>query len=306
MLKFTASKKDRLDKFLAAEASVSRGQVQRAIKAGTVLVNDKVIAETDFQVNESDVVTLAEFETDELIARPFDYKIVFENGDALVIDKPAGVVVHPGGGHKQDTLSNSLLGYLPEIKDVGQPMRPGIVHRLDEDTSGLLLVAKNQKAYEYFKALFSDRNIEKSYLTLVHGHFDKQHDVIDLPIGKNSTHQKMKVGTGRDAKTEYWVLGEGKLGLDQMALLKVKLHTGRTHQIRVHLGHIGHPVFGDQLYGGHNMIKDSAILNRQFLHAYRLKFQLLDQTWIELFSELPTELKQVLNQTTITYDDSKL
>ncbi len=295
----------RLDKYLAEKhKEVSRGKIQKAIKDGLVLVNGKKITETDFQVTENDQIELPEFVEDRLEILNFKLKIIFENSDLAVIDKPAGLVVHPAAGHKQDTLVNVLIGKFPEIKTVGPSARPGIVHRLDEDTSGLLVVAKNQKAFDYLKDLFQNRNIEKEYLALVHGVPEKLHGIIDLPIGKTSTHQKMKVGVGRDAKTEYSLLASDRSGL--FSLLRVKLHTGRTHQIRVHLAHLGHPVFGDQLYGGQFKQEDSQILNRQFLHAQRLKFQLMDDTWLELESELPIELRTVLNNLGITYENSKL
>ncbi len=294
----------RLDKFLALQHSeVSRGRIQKAIKAGLVLVNGQKTLETDFQLKETDQVELPEFVKEELKPSNIELKVIFENDDCAVIDKPAGLVVHPGAGNTEDTLANALLTRFPGIDKVGEPHRPGIVHRLDEDTSGLILVAKNQEALDYFKQQFQDRKVEKEYLALVHGVPLKQHDIIDAPLEKVPLKQKMKVGTGKEAVTEYWVKGvnggkgEGAL---QFSLLRVKLHTGRTHQIRAHLAHIGHPIVGDAVYG-----KRSDMLNRQFLHAHRLKFQLLDGTWLELHSPLPAQLQQVLTQLNIPYDDQK-
>ncbi len=306
MPSFKAEQNERLDKFLAQAMKVSRGKIQRSIKDGLVFVNGKKNIEADFHLKLGDKVEIPEFESDELKPLDLKLKVIYENNDVLVIDKPAGLVVHPGAGHTDDTLANALLSQFPGIKTVGDSKRPGIVHRLDEDTSGLMAVAKNMEAYEYLKKLFSGRFIEKYYITLVHGIPEKLHGFIDAPIGKVSTHQKMRVGVGKAAITEYTQLATGKIGLDQVALLKVKLHTGRTHQIRVHLASLNHPVFGDQLYGGFYKQQDLPILNRQFLHAYKLKFQLLDGTWIEVFSDLPEELRAVLNQAGITYDDSQL
>jgi 23S rRNA pseudouridine1911/1915/1917 synthase len=182
---------------------------------------------------------------------------------------------------------------------------------LDEDTSGLIVVAKSKPALEYLKKSFQDRLVEKEYLALVYGVPDKKHGTIDLPLEKQPLKQKMRVGQGKEALTEYWVLAENvarpfmgakyvdkSMGYDtgQFSLLRVKLHTGRTHQIRAHLAHIGHPIVGDRVYG-----KKTDILPRQFLHAFRLKFQLIDQTWLELVSELPPELKEVLDKLSINY-----
>jgi 23S rRNA pseudouridine1911/1915/1917 synthase len=296
MLEFTAEAPDRIDKFLAAQSGVSRGRVQLAIKSGGVKINGEPVTDADHKVAAGDVVTLPEFENDALKPMDYDLKIVFENDDIVVIDKPANLVVHPGAGHKQDTLSNALLGKYPDIESVGDPSRPGIIHRLDEDTSGLIVAAKTQAGYDYMKNLFLTRDIEKEYLTLVHGIPAKLHDTINEPIGRSSTHVKMKVGLGKEAVTEYRVLqtNEENGGLDQMALLRVKLHTGRTHQIRVHMAHIGHPVVGDQLYGGNYKKADAELINRQFLHAARLKFKLPDGTLIDLESPLPPDLRDFL------------
>ncbi|MEJ0021739.1 MAG: RluA family pseudouridine synthase [Candidatus Doudnabacteria bacterium] len=296
MPKFESQETNRLDKFLATVASVSRGKVQKAIKQGQVSVNQKVIIEPDFKIAPGDQIELPEFESEELKPSNLELKVVFENDDVAVIDKPAGLVVHPGAGNKEDTLAQALITKYPGIENVGEPHRPGIVHRLDEDTSGLILIAKNPKSFEYFKKLFLDRKVEKEYLALVHGISPKTHDVIDLPIQRVPLKQKMKIGLGKPALTEYWVLADS----GQYSLLRVKLHTGRTHQIRVHLSHIGHPIVGDQVYGKK---EDTKILSRQFLHAYKLKFQLPNGTWIELFSSLPRDLKDILKKVNITYDN---
>lgn len=299
MFKFIVDKTDRLDKFLASQLSdVSRGRIQTAIKDGLVLVNGKKVLEPDFQVSENDQIDLPKFEKEDL--KPFDFhlKIVFENEDLAVIDKPAGLVVHPGAGNPEETLANILISKYPNIRNVGDPHRPGIVHRLDEDTSGLIVVAKNQKTLEYLKNLFQSRSVEKEYLALVHG-TTKMHEIINEPLEKVPLKQKMKVGSGKEAVTEYNLLASDQAG--QFSLLRVKLHTGRTHQIRAHLAHIGHPIVGDSVYG-----KKSDLLDRQFLHAYRLKFQLPDGSTIELLSELPSDLKQVLNKLDINYVSSNI
>lgn len=313
----------RLDKFLAEKhTEVSRAKVQKAIKNGLVLVNGQKILDTDFEVSDSDQIQVPEFKKEELIASNLRLKVVFENDDCAVVDKPAGLVVHPGAGNTEDTLAQALMSRYPGIENVGEPHRPGIVHRLDEDTSGLILIAKNSASYEYFKNLFLDRKVEKEYLALVHGVPAKKHELIDLPIQRVPLKQKMKIGLGKTAQTEYWVLAaslghaefssaslrndpETSSGLQkgselpslQYSLLRVKLHTGRTHQIRVHLAHIGHPIVGDKVYGK----REKDLIERQFLHAYKLKFQLQDGTWIELISELPRDLKDLLNDLGIRF-----
>jgi 23S rRNA pseudouridine1911/1915/1917 synthase len=303
MLNLEVDETNRLDKFLASKVDVSRSRVQKAIKDGLVTVDGIIILEPDHNVTVGNKVSLPEFESEELKPSGIELKVVFENDDLAVIDKPAGMVVHPGAGNMEDTLANALLTRFPGIEKVGEPHRPGIVHRLDEDTSGLILVAKTNAGYTYAKQMFLERKVEKEYLALVHGVPEKKHDIIDAPLEKVPQKQKMKVGSGKESVTEYWVLvssgpsvtGEahstGTAG--QISLLRVKLHTGRTHQIRAHLSSIGHPIVGDEVYGAQFKAEDSQIINRQFLHAHRLKFQLMDGSWIELFSELPDDLKKV-------------
>jgi len=313
MLNFEVDETNRLDKFLASKVDVSRSRVQKAIKTGKVSVDGIEILDPNYDVTIGNKISMPEFESEELKPSEIKLNIVFENDDLAVIDKPAGLVVHPGAGNKEDTLSQALLTYFPEIKNVGEPHRPGIVHRLDEDTSGLIVIAKTQQAYEFLKKSFVDKTVQKEYLALVHGVVQKQHGTIDAALLKVPNRQKMKVvekaaggESGKEALTEYFVLDStANEGLDQYTLLRVKLHTGRTHQIRVHLSHIGHSIVGDQVYGGAFKKTDAEILNRQFLHAYKLKFQLMDKTLMEFQSKLPSDLQQILNQVHITYDDSK-
>ena len=305
LLKFVSDTTDRLDKFLASRVDASRSRVQKAIKDGKILVNQKVISETDFPIKLGDQVELPEFESDELKPSDIKLQVVFENSDLAVIDKPAGMVAHPGAGNTEDTLANALLSHFPGIEKVGEPHRPGIVHRLDEDTSGLIVIAKTAAAYAYLKKMFVDRAVEKEYLALVHGIPSKLHEVINLPLEKVPLKQKMKVGSGKEAITEYSVVASDPSG--QFSLLRVKLHTGRTHQIRAHLAHIGLPIVGDKVYGKKdNKLKDrpasaEASAGRQFLHAHRLKFQLMNGTWIDLESELPKDLQEVLDKLGINF-----
>lgn len=301
---FVVDQPERIDKFVASKLEVSRSQIQKAIKQGVVSVNGQAVTEKDFSLIEGDKVELPEIKPEELQKLDLDLMVVYENDYLAVIDKPAGLVVHPGAGHKQDTLANALLHRFPGIEQVGDPNRPGIVHRLDEDTSGLILIAKTSVGFDFLKKLFLEKQVEKQYIALAHGVAAKLHGIIDAPIEKVSTHQKMRVGSGKEAVTEYTVLATKEDGLDPYTLFKLTLHTGRTHQIRVHLAHIGHPIVGDQLYGGSFKKSDLSLLGRQFLHAMRLKLQLSDGTWLELQSQLPKELRETLDKIGIKYDTS--
>lgn len=309
-MEFISEKTNRLDKFIASRVDVSRSRVQKAIKEGKVTVDGVVVLDSDYDVTVGNKIELPEFAKDELKASSLELNVVYENGDLAVIDKPAGLVVHPGAGNTENTLANALLTRFPGVESVGEPHRPGIVHRLDEDTSGLIIIAKTPEGFEYLKQQFLNHRVEKEYLALVHGVPSKKHDVINAPLEKVPLKQRMKVGSGKEAITEYWILSVTRPFMDekdadksagyssrQFSLLRVKLHTGRTHQIRAHLSHIGHPIIGDTVYGK----GDPMVLNRQFLHAYRLKFQLLDGTWLELESELPQDLKEVLKKFEIIY-----
>jgi len=217
-----------------------------------------------------------------------DIKIIYEDNDILAINKPAGLVVHG-----ENSLVDWIVNKYPGIKNVGEDLsRPGIVHRLDKDTSGVILVAKNQKSFEYLKEQFQNRKIKKTYLVLVDGIIKNNSGVINLAIGKSkSDFRKKKAGgeaTGkiREAVTEYKVLKRFK----NYTFLEVYPKTGRTHQIRVHFKAIGHPVVGDKLYG-----KKEQILSRQFLHAKSLEFVNFDESKIKIEADLSDDLKNFLN-----------
>ncbi|MDD3614128.1 MAG: RluA family pseudouridine synthase [Candidatus Pacebacteria bacterium] len=234
-------------------------------------------------------------------------EIVFENKDFLVVNKPAGLLVHRVAHeqahelihekiYEQKTLVDWLVKRYPKIIDVGEDKnRPGIVHRLDRETSGLLIVAKNQKTFDYFKKIFQEHRIKKGYLALVYGEFKNKKGVINKPIGivassiKRSTAAK-KMKELKEAITEYEVLTSFEYQGEKFSLVKVSPKTGRTHQIRVHLSSIGHPVVGDKIYGR----KKEKIVSRLFLHAYLLEFPLPDDGILRLESELPADLKKVL------------
>ena len=228
----------------------------------------------------------------------FDLKknIIFENNDLLIIIKPAGIVVHLANLREFSTNSDfSLVDYIikdyPKIKKVGQKDRPGIVHRLDKDTSGLIIVAKNQKAYEYLKDLFKQRRIEKKYYALVYGTMKEKQGIITYSLEKHGKVRARLSQKSRPALTKYKVIKEYK---DKFSLLDVKIETGRTHQIRVHLARIGHPVVGDKMYKFKRIRQVD--LDRQFLHAYYLKFILPAGKMREFKIELPEDLRRFLEK----------
>ena len=294
--------KSRLDKFLVSQLpGISRSLLQKDIESGLVLVNGEKQLESKYMVRISDTIeyhgTTLKTEQ-ELKATNTFLKVLYNNYDLLIIDKPAGLTVHPGAGFKGETLASALLYHFKDIRLVGEEGRPGIVHRLDKDTSGVILVAKTQEMYEYVKDAFTERKIKKEYIALVAGKVLKPQGIIEVPIGRSKTdfrkYTTKNPVESKESLTEYKVLEylKDKDGVDKYTLLLVKLHTGRTHQIRVHFSSIGHPIMGDTLYGNKNTILPG--LSRQFLHAKKIEVQLPDKTWIEAESDLPVDLKNVL------------
>lgn len=289
--------KMRLDKFLAGEMpDVSRSQLQRDIEAGAVKVNGVVADSPKFVVRLSDKVAYKKLPE---VVRPkklVTLKTLYNNHGLLIIDKPAGLSVHAGAGVKGDSLADILLYTFKDIRVVGEEGRSGIVHRLDKDTSGVILIALTQQMYEYLKDAFAERKVKKEYIALVSGHLANKHGVIDVPIGKSKTdfrkYTTKNMLLAKPSLTEYWVLEY----LDGYTLIRVRLHTGRTHQIRVHFLSQGFPLAGDSLYGTKSALKETANLglDRQFLHASRIEVQLPNGTWIETESPLPPDLKKVL------------
>lgn len=286
----------RLDRFLAeAFPEVSRARIQKDIKAGLVTVNGKQADEGKLVVRKDDKIEYDYVAEEKITAEAIDLKTVFENDDILIIDKPAGLVVHPAPGYKGPTLAAGLLHKYKDIKVIGEDeIRPGIVHRLDKDTSGVMLVAKTQKMFEHLKDAFQTRKIKKQYLALLVGNLPNKHGFINDPIGKHQTDfRKMTTLRPKDPKeamTEYTIVEQ----VDGYTLVRVNLHTGRTHQIRVHFSSIGYPIAGDQLYGKIKLPRLLPELHRQFLHASQIEVQLPDGTWIEAHAELPTDLRQIL------------
>src|SRR5437763_14576263 len=273
MIKLTISKeqaRQRLDRILAeALPAFSRARLQTLIRNGFVTLNGKASRPRNL-VHAGDLVELREPEIEKVEAQPEQIKldVIFEDEDLLVLNKPAGIVMHPGAGHEQHTLVNALLAHCQNLSGIGGRERPGIVHRLDKETSGCVVVAKNDLTHRDLSKQFAARTMEKIYLALVAGILRKPTGTIDAAIARHPVHrQRMSIGRnrGRTAKTEYRVLRAG----NEMSLLECTLHSGRTHQIRVHLHHLGHPVLGDKLYGG----KHAGTFARQMLHAWKLAFR---------------------------------
>jgi 23S rRNA pseudouridine1911/1915/1917 synthase len=312
---------ERLDVFVARRCpGLSRSLVQRLIREGRVTVGGRPgRAGQRLERGDRVLVRMRPEEPEPLRPEPIPLTILYEDADLLVVDKPAGLTVHPaagvpasakggsasGGGQagvRRGTLAAALLAYRPELAGVGGPERPGIVHRLDRDTSGLLVVAKSEAARAALALQWKERQVEKGYLALVHGRLEPLQGVIDAPIGRDPRHrQRMAVVEGgRAARTAYRVqrylpvrqegLSARQGGRDVYSLVEVTPSTGRTHQIRVHFAALGHPLAGDRVYG-----RPSAVLGRQFLHAHRLAFRHpVDGRPLEFESPLPEDLRQAL------------
>jgi 23S rRNA pseudouridine1911/1915/1917 synthase len=262
--------RQRVDRFLAlALPTFSRARLQTLIREGFVRLNGKPPRPRDL-VRAGDTVELREPEIEKIEAQPeqISLEILFEDDDLLVLNKSAGLVMHPGAGHPQHTLVNALLAHCANLSGIGGKERPGIVHRLDKETSGCVVVAKNDATHRDLSSQFAARTMTKIYLALVAGTLRKSSGVIDKAIARHPVHrQRMSIAQrqGRSAKTEYRVLRSG----GDISLVECTLHSGRTHQIRVHLHHLGHPVLGDKLYGG----KRAGDFPRQMLHAWKLAFR---------------------------------
>jgi 23S rRNA pseudouridine1911/1915/1917 synthase len=290
---------ERLDIFVARRCpGLSRSLVQRLVREGRVTVGNRPgRAGQRLERGDRVLVRMPPEEPETLRAEAIPLAILYEDADLLVVDKPAGLTVHPAAGVRRGTLAAALLAYRPELAAVGGPERPGIVHRLDRDTSGLLVVAKNEAARAALARQWKERLVEKGYLALVHGRLEPSQGVIDAPIGRDPRHrQRMAVVEGgREARTAYRVrryLPARPARRDVYSLVEVTPSTGRTHQIRVHFAALGHPLVGDRVYG-----RPSGVLGRQFLHAHRLAFRHpVDGRPLEFESPLPEDLRQALQR----------
>ena len=258
---------ERLDRFVARRLpELTRSRVRRLIDQGFVTIDGRPAAKAGVALDEGRrvQVTLPPPAPLELEPEPIPLRIVYEDADLLVVDKQPGLAVHPSPGHSRHTLVHAVLAHCPDLSGIGGVLRPGIVHRLDKDTSGLIIVAKHDAAHVSLARQLKERKVEKTYLALVEGRITPPKGVIEAPIARDPRRRKRMavVDGGRDARTRYRVLRE----VAGRSLVEVRPETGRTHQIRVHLAAIGHPIVGDPLYGKRS-------LGRQFLHAQRLAFR---------------------------------
>lgn len=284
----------RLDRFLAGQLpQFSRSRIQQLIRQEFVRLNGEKARPRDL-VRTGDDVDLTEPLPDKIDNQPEEIPldILFEDDDLIVINKPAGMVVHPGAGHREHTLVNALLHHCGTLSSIGGKERPGIVHRLDKDTSGCLVVAKNDETHRDLSVQFAARTVEKIYLALVAGKLRKSSGTIEEKIGRHPVdRQRMSVAPtrGRAAKTEYRVLRFGH----GISMIECRLQSGRTHQIRVHLHHLGHPVLGDKVYAP-KLAKD---FPRQMLHAWKLGFRHpRDHEWKSFEAPLSNDFEQALEK----------
>jgi len=272
----------RLDHFLAQKLDYSRARLQRWLKAGLVLVNGQA-RPPSYKVRAGDVVEVSPPppEPSYLLPEPIHLEIVYEDRDLLVVNKPPGLVTHPGAGHKTGTLLNALLHHCPELEEIGDVSRPGLVHRLDKDTSGLLVVAKTDLAHRSLVSQFQKHEVKKKYLALVWGRLPEKQGRVAKEIGRHPQERhKMSVHArrGKEAVTRWRVQQEFS---GPLTLVELTIETGRTHQIRVHMTSLGHPVLGDATYcGGASRLKGAPpallglkpLVKRQMLHAWQLSF----------------------------------
>jgi 23S rRNA pseudouridine1911/1915/1917 synthase len=278
----------RLDLFLAAQIDrLSRARIQTLIRSGHILLNGSICRPRQI-IRAGDEVVVSEPQPEPIVLQPEELTvpILFEDEHLLVVNKPAGMTVHPGAGVRSGTLVNALLHQVSNLSGIGGTLRPGVVHRLDKETSGCLVVAKHDLAHLRLSNQFSERKVQKFYLALCAGKFTKFAGEIIKPIGRHPVQrQKMAVvDRGRPAQTKFQVLQE----TSRWTLVLCQIYTGRTHQIRVHLHSIGHPVLGDKVYG-----KSSGEYGRQMLHAWRLGFfHPMANNWLEFEAGLPDDFLQ--------------
>jgi len=285
---------ERLDKAVVVVVpDLSRAVVQRLVKGGQVSVNGRV-SKPSYRVEVGDevVVRVPAKRPPQVLPEQVELDVIYEDEHLLMINKPSGMVVHPAQGHESGTLVNAVLGYLPQILDVGGPERAGIVHRLDKDTSGLIIVAKDETVRNALQRQFKRRQVKKTYLALVEGHPEPRQGEIDAPIGRHKRQRKRMaiVRSGRDAYTAYRVIET----FDNHSLVELQPETGRTHQIRVHLAWLGYPAVGDRVYGRR---KQQLLKHRHFLHARKLELtHPVTRAPLSLTAPLPDNLVRLLQR----------
>lgn len=294
---FEETRSERLDKFLVQRLpEFSRARLQGLIADGFVLVNGQAAKKSGQMIEAGATVEVRVPPPvpSRLVGENIPLDIVFENDDLLIVNKPAGMVVHPAAGHDTGTLVHAVLGYEPDLEGIGGEERPGVVHRLDKETSGLIVLAKNERAHRWLQDQFRLRKVEKTYLALVDGAPPTPSGRVEAAIGRDPIHRKkmavQPAGKGREAVSEYKTLDSFK----DHTLLEFHPHTGRTHQIRLHCAFLGCPIVGDVIYGKK---KSTLELNRHFLHAAKLKIILPNEKQARTFeAPLPAELTVALDE----------
>lgn len=291
----------RLDTFLASKTSITRSQLQKLIEDGSVLVNSRIVSQ-NYRVKTNDVITLtiSDKETESLIPEPIPLEILYKDDYLVVVNKPAGMVVYPSAGHNQGTLMNALSHHCKKLASVGRPLRPGVIHRLDKDTSGVMVVALNDEAYYNLVEQFRQRTITRRYIALVYGNLKEDKGEITLQIGRSESDRKKmstRVKKGKEAITRWKVLER----FGNATLIEARLGTGRTHQIRVHFASTGHPVLGDRTYGKKVELevkaKKKIVFPRQMLHAELLGFiHPATGKYLEFSSPLPEDMTQEIKE----------
>jgi 23S rRNA pseudouridine1911/1915/1917 synthase len=289
------SDQPRLDKFLAEEIEeFSRAQLQNLIKAGEVFLNGKkeLKGKTALQNGDHIRIVLPSLKPETLQPEEINLDIIFENDDILVVNKPAGMVVHPAQGHDSGTLVHAALHHLPELARGSSDFRPGVVHRLDKETSGLIILAKNDASYHFLQNQFKNRRVRKTYLAIVHGFPPTPLGRVEAPVGRDAVQRKkmaiVPIIKGREAVTEYKMIEK----FSAHSLIEAYPLTGRTHQIRLHLAFLGCPVLGDRLYGPRER---NFPVKRQMLHAFRLEITLPGIKTTRCFeAPLPEDMKLIL------------
>ena len=291
---------ERIDSFLSGKTDFTRTRIQQLIKDRNITVNGKP-TKSSYKIEENDeiIIEVPEVETTEIKPENIKIDIVYEDSDIAVINKQAGLVVHPAHGHYSGTLVNAILYHIKDLSGINGEIRPGIVHRLDKDTSGLIVIAKNDKVHAALTEMFQEKKIRKTYLAILKGKLNKSEGKIVTQIGRDKNdRKKMTViddaAKGKNAITNYRVISQNNL----FTLVKVNIETGRTHQIRVHMRHLGYPILGDSVYGR----KDNE--KRQMLHAYKLEFlHPVTGHQMEFTGEIPEDFQKALKKSDLKIDE---
>ena len=291
---------ERIDSFLSGKTDFTRTRIQQLIKDRNITVNGKP-TKSSYKIEENDeiIIEVPEVETTEIKPENIKIDVVYEDSDIAVINKQAGLVVHPAHGHYSGTLVNAILYHIKDLSGINGEIRPGIVHRLDKDTSGLIVIAKNDKVHAALTEMFQEKKIRKTYLAILKGKLNKSEGKIVTQIGRDKNDRKKMtviddVAKGKNAITNYRVISQNNL----FTLVKVNIETGRTHQIRVHMRHLGYPILGDSVYGR----KDNE--KRQMLHAYKLEFlHPVTGHQMEFTGEIPEDFQKALKKSDLKIDE---